>query len=60
MPRSKFIPGCRLPAPKAERLDDMSKETVFSNARIVLEDDILLGSILIRDGKIADISGVTR
>ncbi|MGO7425404.1 alpha-D-ribose 1-methylphosphonate 5-triphosphate diphosphatase, partial [Rhizobium ruizarguesonis] len=35
----------------------MSKETVFSNARIVLEDDILLGSILIRDGKIADISG---
>ncbi|EJZ21943.1 phosphonate metabolism protein PhnM, partial [Rhizobium sp. Pop5] len=34
----------------------MSKETVFSNARIVLEDDILSGSILIRDGKIADIS----
>lgn len=34
----------------------MSKETVFSNARIVLEDDILAGSVLIRDGKIADIS----
>ncbi|MFB2608598.1 alpha-D-ribose 1-methylphosphonate 5-triphosphate diphosphatase, partial [Rhizobium phaseoli] len=34
----------------------MSKETVFSNARIVLEDDVLAGSILIRDGKIADIS----
>ena len=26
MRRSKFIPGCRLPAPKAERPDDMSKE----------------------------------
>ena len=34
----------------------MSKETVLSNARIVLEDDILSGAILIRDGKIADIS----
>ncbi|MBB3315445.1 alpha-D-ribose 1-methylphosphonate 5-triphosphate diphosphatase [Rhizobium sp. BK181] len=34
----------------------MSKETVFSNARIVLEDEIVNGSVLIRDGKIADIS----
>jgi alpha-D-ribose 1-methylphosphonate 5-triphosphate diphosphatase len=34
----------------------MTKETVFSNARIILEDDILHGSLLIRDGKIADIS----
>lgn len=34
----------------------MTKETVLSNARIILEDDILHGSLLIRDGKIADIS----
>ncbi|TCR90615.1 alpha-D-ribose 1-methylphosphonate 5-triphosphate diphosphatase [Rhizobium sp. BK376] len=34
----------------------MSKETVLSNARIVLEDQLLSGSVLIRDGKIADIS----
>jgi alpha-D-ribose 1-methylphosphonate 5-triphosphate diphosphatase len=34
----------------------MTKETVFSNARIVLEDEIVNGSLLIRDGKIADIS----
>ncbi|MGO4438391.1 alpha-D-ribose 1-methylphosphonate 5-triphosphate diphosphatase [Rhizobium sp. RAF56] len=34
----------------------MTKETVLSNARIVLEDDILSGSVLIRDGRIADIS----
>ncbi len=34
----------------------MSKETVFSNARIVLEDEIVNGSVLVRDGKIADIS----
>jgi alpha-D-ribose 1-methylphosphonate 5-triphosphate diphosphatase len=39
----------------------MSKETVFSNAHIVLDDEIISGSILIRDGKIADISeGSTR
>lgn len=31
-------------------------ETIFSNARIVLEDTILNGSIKIVDGKIADIS----
>lgn len=31
-------------------------EHALSNARIVLEDDIILGSVLIRDGKIADIS----
>jgi alpha-D-ribose 1-methylphosphonate 5-triphosphate diphosphatase len=34
----------------------MSKETVLSNARIVLEEQLLSGSVLIRDGKIADIS----
>ncbi|QRM43502.1 alpha-D-ribose 1-methylphosphonate 5-triphosphate diphosphatase [Rhizobium sp. BG4] len=34
----------------------MTKETAFSNARIVLEDEIVNGSLLIRDGKIADIS----
>lgn len=34
----------------------MTAETVFSNARIVLEDEIVEGSVLVRDGKIADIS----
>jgi alpha-D-ribose 1-methylphosphonate 5-triphosphate diphosphatase len=34
----------------------MTKETVLSNARIILEDQIVSGSVLIRDGKIADIS----
>jgi len=34
----------------------MTVETVFTNARIVLEDSIFTGSIQIRDGKIADIS----
>jgi alpha-D-ribose 1-methylphosphonate 5-triphosphate diphosphatase len=34
----------------------MTKETVLSNARIILEDEIVSGSVLIRDGKIADIS----
>ena len=39
----------------------MSAELVLSNARIVLEDDIVSGSVLIRDGLIADISeGATR
>jgi alpha-D-ribose 1-methylphosphonate 5-triphosphate diphosphatase len=39
----------------------MTPETVFSNARIVLEDEIVAGSVLVRDGKIADIStGSTR
>ncbi len=31
-------------------------EHVLSNARIVLEDDVVSGSVLIRDGEIADIS----
>jgi alpha-D-ribose 1-methylphosphonate 5-triphosphate diphosphatase len=31
-------------------------EQLFSNARIVLEDEIIEGSVLIRDGVIADIS----
>lgn len=34
----------------------MTKETIFSNARIVLEDEIVEGSVLVRGGKIADIS----
>lgn len=34
----------------------MTQESVLKNARIVLEDRILSGSLLIRDGKIADIS----
>jgi alpha-D-ribose 1-methylphosphonate 5-triphosphate diphosphatase len=39
----------------------MTAETVLCNARIVLEDQVLTGSVLIRDGKIADISeGVSR
>lgn len=33
----------------------MSAETVFSNARIVLEDSIVSGSLVIRDGRIAEI-----
>ncbi|MES5099867.1 alpha-D-ribose 1-methylphosphonate 5-triphosphate diphosphatase [Agrobacterium sp. BA1120] len=31
-------------------------EQIFSNARIVLEDDIIEGSVLVRDGLIADVS----
>lgn len=39
----------------------MSAETIFSNARIVLDDQIIEGSIQIRDGLIADVSeGSTR
>jgi alpha-D-ribose 1-methylphosphonate 5-triphosphate diphosphatase len=34
----------------------MTTETTLNNARIVLADEIVDGSILIRDGKIADIS----
>lgn len=34
----------------------MTAETVFTNARIVLEDSIVSGSVQIIDGKIADIS----
>jgi len=39
----------------------MSAETVFSNAQVVLEDSIVAGSVLVRDGLIVDISeGVAR
>lgn len=39
----------------------MSREQVFTNARIVLRNDVIHGSILIRDGMICDISeGVNR
>lgn len=34
----------------------MAREFVLTNARIVLENDILSGSVLIRDGLIADVS----
>ncbi|MDP3898336.1 MAG: alpha-D-ribose 1-methylphosphonate 5-triphosphate diphosphatase [Mesorhizobium sp.] len=34
----------------------MPRETVLTNARIVLGDDVVSGSVLIRDGLIADIS----
>lgn len=39
-----------------ERRHKMATEQIFHNARIVLEDEIVHGSVLIRDGKIADIS----
>ncbi|MCL6706031.1 alpha-D-ribose 1-methylphosphonate 5-triphosphate diphosphatase [Pseudomonas sp. R2.Fl] len=34
----------------------MSKELVLSNARLVLEDRVISGSLVIRDGKIAEIA----
>ncbi len=34
----------------------MTTETILTNARIVLADEVVDGSILIRDGKIADVS----
>lgn len=34
----------------------MTSETTLANARIVLDDEIYRGSVLVRDGKIADIS----
>ena len=34
----------------------MTTETILTNARLVLEDDVIDGTILIRDGLIADIS----
>jgi alpha-D-ribose 1-methylphosphonate 5-triphosphate diphosphatase len=33
----------------------MSRETVLGNARIVLDQEVIHGSVLIRDGLIADI-----
>ena len=33
----------------------MSQDIVLKNARVVLEDEIVTGSILLRDGKIAAI-----
>ena len=56
MRRLPSVPGCRFATPKAERLSDMTQETVLSNARIILEDQIVSGSVIIRDGTIADIS----
>lgn len=37
----------------------MSREAVFSNANIVLDDEVLLGSVQLKDGVIADISQAT-
>lgn len=37
----------------------MNRETVLTNARIVLDDEILLGSVVIRDGRIKAISSRT-
>ncbi len=34
----------------------MSQETILSNARIILEDQIVSGTVVIRNGKIAEIS----
>jgi alpha-D-ribose 1-methylphosphonate 5-triphosphate diphosphatase len=34
----------------------MSKETIFTNARLVLEDEIVDGTLVVRDGCIADVS----
>src|ERR1700678_1870433 len=38
----------------------MSRETVLSNARVVLDDEVRLGSVLIRDGLIADVASDPR
>jgi alpha-D-ribose 1-methylphosphonate 5-triphosphate diphosphatase len=44
-----------------ERLPDMTSETVLTNARIVLADEVIDGSLVMRYGKIADIApGATR
>jgi alpha-D-ribose 1-methylphosphonate 5-triphosphate diphosphatase len=34
----------------------MTRETILSNARLVLDGEIMLGSVLVRDGLIADIT----
>lgn len=34
----------------------MTRETIFTNSRLVLEDEIIDGTIVLRDGKIADIA----
>nr|WP_287262750.1 hypothetical protein [Thioclava sp.] len=34
----------------------MTIESVFTNARIVLEDDIISGTLVVRDGRIASFS----
>ena len=35
----------------------MSQETLLKNARLVLEDEVVDGSVLVRDGLIADVGG---
>ena len=46
---------------QSRQADKSTKELVLTNARLVLEDEILEGTILIHDGKIADISsGLSR
>ena len=34
----------------------MSAELILNNAKIVLENEVITGSVLVRDGKIADIA----
>ena len=37
----------------------MSQETLLKNARLVLEDEVVTGSVLLRDGLIADVGGAS-
>ncbi|WP_279479793.1 alpha-D-ribose 1-methylphosphonate 5-triphosphate diphosphatase [Aureimonas sp. SK2] len=37
-------------------MSSLPTEEVFTNARIVLDDEVLHGSVLVRDGRIADVS----
>jgi len=37
----------------------MSQETLLKNARLVLEDEVVTGSVLLRDGLIADVGGTS-
>lgn len=37
----------------------MSQETLLKNARLVLEDEVVTGSLLLRDGLIADVGGAS-
>src|SRR4051812_11603596 len=55
-PRSPSIPGAASSRAATERLPEMSGELVLSNARIVLADEVIDGSLSIRDGMIADIA----
>lgn len=47
----------RSPCPDSLTSEPMLTETVLTNARIVLADEVVDGSVLIRDGVIAEIGG---